>query len=199
MRTKARWLAVVVILLGSGAKAWASWPCGIYARIEEVSFGPNEDQPKWILIKGDFIVVKDSRRHEGPTRGYLCFSLEKSDVAPNRSVTKRAPLTGKQKERCLIEWDDLKGLVAEKGKGKAYVAFGSAFSELLLEPLQHSSPHVWETADQAQKNQFPYPIHHGLTRLRIPDRHESFDGDQRDRNPVTVFQEFQNKKNGASR
>jgi len=193
MRTKARWLAVVVVLLGGGGEAWASSPCGIYARIEEVSVGPHEDQPTWILIQGDFLVAKTSRRNDGPTRGYLCFSLEQADVTLNGSLENRAPLTGKHKERCLIEWGDLQGLVAEKGNGKAYVAFGSVFSE----PFQ-DSPHVWETAEQAEQNPFPYPVHHGLTRLRIPAPQEA-ERNPADRNPVILLQEYQTRQDGESR
>ena len=190
MRTKASGLAVVVILLGHGVEAWASAPCGIYARIEEVRVGPDENQPQWILIKGDFIVVLDSRRQVSPVRGYICFSLEKAVVAQNGSTRGRVPLTGKNKERCLIEWDDLKSLVEEKGKGKAYVAFGSAFSELF-----HDFPEIQQTAEQAQASQFPYPVHHGLTKLRIPSSNErDYDsGIKGDRNPVLALHEFQAK------
>ena len=125
----------------------------------------------------------------------MCFSLEKVDVDRNKSIKGRVPLTGKNKERCLIEWDDLKSLVEEKGKGKAYVAFGSAFSESF-----QSSPSIRETAEQARQNQFPYPVHHGLTKLRIPapQEGEAFPRNQGDRNPVMVLQEYQTKKDGAS-
>ena len=191
MKTKASWLAVVVILLGHGVAAWASSPCGIYARIEEVRVGPDEDQPTWIVIKGDFLLGLNKGRLLAPARGYMCFSLEKADEDRNGSFKDRVPFTGKNKEKCLIEWDDLKSLVKEKGKGKAYVAFGSASSERLQRGLK-----IYETDEKARQNQFPYPVNHGLTKLRIPaprDR-EALPKDQTDRNPVLVLQEFQAKK-----
>lgn len=180
MWTKMRGLAVVVILLGGGGEAWASNPCGIFARIEEVSVGPDADQPTWILIKGDFLVVLDSGRQLAPARGHMCFSHE--------------TLAGKDKEKCLIEWNDLKGLVAEKGKGKAFVAFGSASSK----PFQ-SNPKIREIAEQARQNPFPHPVQHGLTKLRIPTSPEQADsGDKGNRNPVLVLQEFQARKDQES-
>ena len=188
MKTKSKlmWLAIVAILL-CGGEAWASFPCGIYARIEEVSVGPNADQPTWILIKGDFVVALTSRRYVGPERGYICFSRENADKG-------RAPATDKRKEKCLIEWGDLKSLVEEKGKGKAYVAFGSVLSEEF-----DDYPTVRPTAEQAQKNPFPYPIHHGLTRLRVPNPQEADRGGQGDKNPVRMLQEFRTKTDGSSK
>lgn len=186
MKTKLMWLSVAVILL-SGGEAWASSPCGIYARIEEVSVGPNADQPTWVLIKGDFVVALTTRRYVGPERGYICFSREMADKG-------RASATDKHKEKCLIEWGDLKSLVEEKGKGKAYVAFGSVLSEEFVD-----YPTVWPTADQAQKNPFPYPIHHGLARLRMPSARESDRGGQGDRNPVLMLHEFQTKTDGSAK
>ena len=199
MRTKAKWLAAVVILLCGGSEVGASEPCGIYARIEEISLGPSEDQPTWILIKGDFLDVETNDRQYGtPARGYTCFTLEKGDADQNGATTSQAPATDRYKEKCRMEWDDLKSLVAAKGKGRAYVAFGSAFSE----PFRRS-PEVRTTAEAAQQHPTPYPIHHGLTRLRIPKPREAGTvpegpGGQ---NPVLVLQEYQSSKDmkdGAS-
>jgi hypothetical protein len=204
MWTKSRWSAAVVIVLRGAVEAWASSPCGIYARIDEVVVGPDKDQPSWALIKGDFLLATTSGRSWGPQRGYVCFSLEKADVDRNGAVKGRVPLTGRHKERCLIEWDDLRNLVEEKGKGKAFVAFGSAFSESF--PY---SPYPWETVEKARQNQVPYPLHHGLTKLRIPAPQEGNPAAKgpEEQNPVHVLQEFQArtdrdtpaKKGGASR
>jgi hypothetical protein len=176
MRAKLSWLAVAVILLSGVGEAWASGPCGIYARIEEVVLEPDVDSPTWVLIKGDFLVALDSGRQLAPERGYICFSC--------------VPLKGKNKDKCLIEWHDLQGLVEEKGTGKALVAFGSAFSEVFA-----SFPEVQRTAEQAQQNRFPYPVHHGLTKLRVPtSRDRERTAGDRDRNPAVVLLEFQTRK-----
>src|SRR5204863_229396 len=44
----------------------ASYPCGIYARIDQVELGPSETSPQWIKIHGDFILVKTSGRLSEP-------------------------------------------------------------------------------------------------------------------------------------
>lgn len=175
MRNKVSWLAVAVILWSGGGEAWASNPCGIYARIEEVTLEPGADPPTWVLIKGDFLVALDSGRQLAPVRGYICFSSE--------------PLKGKDKDKCLLEWNDLKVLVEQKGAGKAYVAFGSAFSEVFS-----SYPEIQRTVEQAKQNPFPHPVHHGLTKLRVPNsRDRERTAGDRDRNPAVVLQEFQAK------
>src|SRR5437660_6604043 len=92
-------------------EAPASYPCGIYARIDSVEVGPDRDKPEWVKIRGDFLLVKTSNRvpdHDRPQRGYLYFSIA----------------NGKE-ELCRAEWADLQKLAAN-GKGAAYVAFGSA-------------------------------------------------------------------------
>lgn len=192
MRTNAKWLAAVVIVLAGSAQAWASSPCGIYARIEDVSVEYDAGHPVRAIIKGDFLFFLTSRRLYGPNRGYLCLSLEKAEFDSSGAYKGRVSLTGKAKERCLIEWDDLKNLVDEKGKGKAYVAFGSAQSEAF-----QFSPDAWETPEKARKNAFPHPLHHGLTRLRVPDAGEARVNDNdEDRNPVILLQKFQTKNAG---
>src|SRR5215207_4554853 len=55
--------------------AAASYPCGIYARIDKVEVGPDEAKPQWIKVHGDFILVKTSGRLSEPERGIMSFSL----------------------------------------------------------------------------------------------------------------------------
>ena len=73
--------------------AAASYPCGIYARIDKVELGPDETKPQWIKIHGDFILVKTSGRLSEPERGFMYFSL----------------VAGKE-DLCRLEWADLKAL-----------------------------------------------------------------------------------------
>lgn len=190
MKTKTYWLLAIAILLFSGLESRASGPCGIYARIDEVRTGPDEANPTYILIKGDFVVAKDSHRFESPVRGYLCLSLEKTVVDRDGGPQRRVPLTGKQKDRCLIEWDDLKNLVEEKGAGKAFVAFGSEFSEVF-----RSYPEVYGVKERALEDPFPHPVQHGLTKLRAPSsRDRGNRTGNSERNPVVLLLDFQTKK-----
>lgn len=198
MRIKVAWLVVVVALFGVGRDAQASSPCGIYARLDKVSVGPDENRPTWVLLEGDFLLVKTNRRQVGPARGFMCFSLEKAELDDNGFVESRAPLSGRQADLCRIEWEDLKGLVKTKGKGKAFVAFGSAFSEPFIGFEGARGPNVRETAEEAQQNPIPYPLHHGLTVLRSRRLQESDTSGRgaHDRNPVLVLQEYAIEQDG---
>src|SRR5262249_31909779 len=141
-----------------------------------------------VLIKGDFMVVKTSGRWVGPERGYMCFSLEKATVDPETGqITGRVPLEGKRKEMCLIEWDDLKSIVKEKGKGKGFVAFGSAYSEPYQGFADVEQQTVKKTAAEAVENKRPYPLNHGLNVLRTTRVEEV------KKNPVAVLQEYEKK------
>ena len=74
MKKRICFVAVLALLLLAGA-ARASYPCGIYARIDKVEFEPNADKPERVKVWGDFLLVKTSNRLVGPERGYVYFSL----------------------------------------------------------------------------------------------------------------------------
>jgi hypothetical protein len=137
--------AVVALLLLAGA-AKASWPCGIYARIDKVEMGPDADRPSWVKVWGDFLLVKTSERLVGPERGYMYFSL----------------VQGKE-DLCRLEWEDLKEIAGSKNH---YVAFGSAFTERRDDLAgEDDRPNV-HPADAQDARPIPYPLDHGLSRLR---------------------------------
>lgn len=175
MWTKMRWGVVVAILLACAGSARASGPCGIYARIDEVTLGPDAENPRWVLLKGDFLVAMTSRVHIGPDRGFICFALPAA--AEGRTANKN-------RERALIEYEDMKGLLKEGEKGKTYIAFGSAFSEAL------GYVRILDTAEKAKLEQSMYPVQHGLTKLRAPAGQQPARTGA-EQNPVLVLQEFQ--------
>jgi hypothetical protein len=186
--------AAVFTALTFCAGAWASYPCGIYARIDQVEVGPNEDKPEWIKIRGDFLLVKTSNRvpdPNDPQRGFLYFSIVK----------------GKE-DLCRAEWADLKKLAADR-KGECYVAFGSAHTqaftdEKVLSPedrkklLEHDDKiRVHAKGDLDPKDvAVPHPVNHGLTRLRTERAGESDRASEQDkqqgvnRNPVVLLQAY---------
>ena len=175
MWTKMRWGVAVAILLLCAGPAQASGPCGIYARVDEVTLGPDAENPGWVLLKGDFLLATTSRVHIGPARGYVCFALPAA--ADGRAAKKN-------RERALIEYEDMKELLKDGGKGKIYIAFGSAFSEGL------GYVGIEENAEKAKLEQSRYPVQHGLTKLRAPvGQQPTRTGAEQ--NPVLVLQEFQ--------
>jgi hypothetical protein len=138
-------IAVCAALLWCGA-AQASWPCGIYARIDKVEMGPDADKPDWVKVWGDFILIKTSDRPIPPERGYMYFEVVK----------------GKE-ELCRLEWKDLKELA---GTERNYVAFGSPLSEIREDLARDgNSPNV-HAKDATAARPIPYPLNHGLSRLR---------------------------------
>ncbi|HKB06223.1 MAG TPA: hypothetical protein VKD90_28775, partial [Gemmataceae bacterium] len=90
----------------------ASYPCGIYARIDKVELGPTVSNPQWVKIHGDFILVKTSGRLSEPERGFMYFSL----------------VEGKE-DLCRLEWADLKAVARAGAFDRNVVAFGSAHAE----------------------------------------------------------------------
>jgi len=82
-----------LLILGSAEAARASYPCGIYARIDSVEVGPDKDKPEWIKIRGDFLLVKTSNRvpdHNQAQRGYLYFSIGERGT-PNNAQSLSSP------------------------------------------------------------------------------------------------------------
>jgi hypothetical protein len=151
---------VALLLLASAAKA--SYPCGIYARIDKVEMGPDADKPTWVKVWGDFLLVKTSERLVGPERGYMYFSL----------------VEGKE-ELCRLEWKDLKVIAGTKNN---YVAFGSAFTERRDDLGPDDRPNVHQADDRGARP-IPYPLDHGLSRLRTRE-------DVRQESPVGKLQKY---------
>jgi hypothetical protein len=159
-------LAAMLATVGLATAARASWPCGIYARIDKVEFEPNAEKPERIKVWGDFLMVKTSNRLVGPERGYMYFSL----------VEKKA-------EQCRIEWKDLQEIAGTKTN---FVALGSAFTEIKDDLAgTDDQPNVHKKADKDVKP-IPYPLNHGLSRLRPPDG--LFPMAEKD--PVAILQKY---------
>jgi hypothetical protein len=160
--------AAAALLLLAGA-AQASWPCGIYARIDKVEAEPNTDKPTWVKVWGDFILIKTSNRETPVTRGYMYFEVVK----------------GKE-DLCRLEWKDLKEIA---GTENNYVAFGSVHSEINDNLSDDGdTPKVSKKDDRSPKP-IPYPLNHGLTRLRT--RQDLFN--QSGNNPVVRLKDFLDK------
>jgi hypothetical protein len=135
-------VAVVLLLLLAGA-AQASYPCGIYARIDKVEFEPSPDKPERVKVWGDFMVAEPTGRVSDPQRGYMYFEVVK----------------GKE-DLCRLEWKDLKEVA---GTTKNYIALGSAFT-----PGRGDLATVYK-ADAGDAKPIPYPLNYGLSRLRTDD------------------------------
>jgi len=135
--------------------AAASFPCGIYARIDKVELGPDESKPQWVKIYGDFILVKTSGRLSEPERGFMSFSL----------------VAGKE-DLCRLEWADLKAMAKPGAFDRNCVAFGSAHTERDDKLARDgNSPNVHKGG--ADATAIPYPLNHGLSRLRTTQPEES--------------------------
>lgn len=189
MNRNTSWLAIVVSLLG-GAEVWASGPMGIYARIDEVTIGREDNQATWVLVKGDFLFDTEHQRKVGPARGYLCFSLERGDIGKEGEVKNRTPMNDTEKKLSRIEWDDLQKLVKEKEPRHAFVTFGKPY-------MTDAVPKVREKLEQAQENQIPYPLFQGLKMLRVPPATEA--ARQASTNPPLILQEYQIKKDAEEK
>jgi hypothetical protein len=137
--------------------AAASYPCGIYARIDKVELGPDETKPQWIKVYGDFILVKTSGRLSEPERGFMYFSL----------------VEGKE-DLCRLEWADLKALAKPGVFDRNCVAFGSAHTERedkLARDFDRPNVHTGGTGTEAAA--IAYPLNQGLSRLRTSTPEES--------------------------
>jgi hypothetical protein len=135
--------------------AAASYPCGIYARIDKVELGPDEAKPQWVKIHGDFILVKTSGRLSEPERGLMYFSL----------------VEGKE-DLCRLEWADLKAAARPGAFDRNVVAFGSAHAEQNDKLSRDGfSPNVHKGG--AEVTPIPYPLNQGLSRLRTTRLEES--------------------------
>jgi hypothetical protein len=168
MKKRIGFVAVLALLLLAGA-ARASYPCGIYARIDKVEFEPNADKPERVKVWGDFLMVKTSNRLVGPERGYMYFSL-----------------VDKKEEHCRIEWKDLQEIAGTKNN---FIAFGSPFAER-RDDLEGNGdrPNVHKK-DEKDVKPIPYPLNHGLSRLRPRDN----DFPQAEKNPVVILQDYLNQ------
>jgi hypothetical protein len=171
--------AFVLSVVLSNSVVQASYPCGIYARIDRVEVGPDSEKPTWVKVWGDFMVIKTSGRLEDVSRGYLYFSLVKN-----------------KEQHCRIEWSDLQ----EIAKTTQYVALGSVHTERfdrpetgVAPPRGASSPEVYGKADKDPKP-FPYPLNWGLSRLRTRPDNDLFgsadDADSLKVNPVLALQRY---------
>jgi hypothetical protein len=168
MRNRIGFVAALALLLLAGA-VQASWPCGIYARIDKVEFEPGADRPERVKVWGDFILIKTSNRPTPVTRGYMYFEVVK----------------GKE-DLCRLEWKDLKEIADTENN---YVAFGSVHSEI-NDALSDdgNTPKVVKKGDKDPKP-IPYPLNHGLTRLRT--RQDLFK--EGENNPVVRLKDYLEK------
>ena len=156
--------------------AAASYPCGIYARIDKVELGPDEAKPEWIKIHGDFILVKTSGRLSEPERGFMYFSL----------------VEGKE-DLCRLEWADLKAMARPGAFDRNVVAFGSAHTEREDRLARDgNSPNVHKGGTGAGVAAVPYPLNQGLSRLRtmLPEESDRPKGHEFDRNPAVLLKKF---------
>jgi len=155
MRFAILFAAAAVALVSQSAAA--SYPCGIYARIDKVELGPDETKPQWIKIHGDFILVKTSGRLSEPERGFMYFSL----------------VAGKE-DLCRLEWADLKAMARPGEFDRNCVAFGSAHTEREDRLARDgNSPNVQKGGTGADASAIPYPLNQGLSRLRTSTPEES--------------------------
>jgi hypothetical protein len=152
MRFATLFTAAAAVLVCQSAAA--SYPCGIYARIDKVELGPDKSKPQWVKIHGDFILVKTSARLSEPERGFMYFSL----------------VDGKE-DLCRLEWADLRAVAKPGAFDKNVVAFGSAHAEQNDSLARDgNSPNVHKGGDAAP---IPYPLNQGLSRLRTTRMEES--------------------------
>jgi hypothetical protein len=152
--------------------AAASYPCGVYARIDKVELGPDETKPQWIKIHGDFILVKTSGRLSEPERGFMYFSLVK----------------GKE-DLCRLEWADLKAVARPGAFDRNVVAFGSAHAEQNDSLARdENSPNVHQGSAGVGAKPIPYPLNQGLSRLRTTRLAES--DREGSPNPAVLLQKY---------
>jgi hypothetical protein len=152
--------------------AAASYPCGIYARIDKVELGPSETNPQWIKIHGDFILVKTSGRLSEPERGFMYFSL----------------VAGKE-DLCRLEWADLKAVARPGAFDRNVVAFGSAHAEQNDHLARDgNSPNVHQGSAGTAAKPIPYPLNQGLSRLRTTRLEES--DREASPNPAVVLKRY---------
>ena len=150
--------------------AAASYPCGIYARVDKVELGPDEAKPQWVKVHGDFILVKTSGRLSEPERGFMYFSL----------------VEGKE-DLCRLEWADLKALARPGAFDRNVVAFGSAHAEQNDALARDgNSPNVHKAG--ADASPVPYPLNQGLSRLRTTRLEES--DREASPNPAVLLKKF---------
>ena len=132
-------LAAMLATVSLATAARASWPCGIYARIDKVEFEPNADKPERIKVWGDFLMVKTSNRLVGPERGYMYFSLVEKKV-----------------EQCRIEWKDLQKIAGTKNNsrvGKTALSW-SRFARLFAKNCGVNAKYD-SSATNATMNKYP--------------------------------------------
>jgi len=170
MKTTARGLIFLLILVLAASTLIASGGMGIYGIVSKVVFEPDDKAPERIQIWGAFTFVSGGKTLT-PQRGYLYFKLPSADGSPY------------QRGVALREWTDFKALA---GTGQA-VAFGSAIGydgvfsdDLLLQPAgMQSRVHVGGNPDNnlslpgnplrgestAPTSPVTFPINMGMTKL----------------------------------
>ena len=179
MKTTARCLFTVLVVLLATSALLASGQVGIYAIVSKVVLEPNDKAPERIQIWGAFTLVDGGTGSGGktltPQRGYMYFSLPGTGTfgTDNRS----------QKEAALKEWADFKAIAGTRQA----VAFGSlgyigVFSDELISRPAGMPPYVLmvpgygDSIQLHSKNPIrqesiaptapdSYPLNTGLTRL----------------------------------
>jgi hypothetical protein len=172
MKTAARVLVVVPVLLLATLALSASGEVGVFAIVSKVVLEPSDTAPERIQIWGAFTLVDrdvtTGKQTLTPQRGYMYFTLSGS---PSR------------RETALKEWADFKA-IAGTGQAVAFGRFGyiGRFSDELISRPSGSPPYVLMGGDpysfSGSRAENPvraesappgtpsiYPLNMGLTKL----------------------------------
>ena len=96
----ARSLAVAVLALAFGSRAWAGGPPPVYVVVDKVVLEPNADAPERIRIEGCFVRQTEELLREMKEKG---LPWEKTYGKPVEGYVYMSIEPGKEKE-CRAEW-----------------------------------------------------------------------------------------------
>src|SRR5262245_26740490 len=98
--TMARYLAIAVLALAFGSRAWAGGPPPVYVVVDKVVLEPNADAPERIRIEGCFVRQTEELLRELKEKG---LPWEKTYGKPVEGYVYMSIEPGKEKE-CRAEW-----------------------------------------------------------------------------------------------
>ena len=96
----ARYLAVAVLALAFGSRAWAGGPPPVYVVVDKVVLEPNADAPERIRIEGCFVRQTEELLREMKEKG---LPWESTYSKPVEGYVYMSIEPGKEKE-CRAEW-----------------------------------------------------------------------------------------------